>query len=154
MSFRAFVKYWLPPLLWMFLIFGGSSDVLSDRHTSRFLVPMLRWFKPDISEEMLDRIQYIVRKGGHVTEYAILTALLWRAGRSWNRAEPNDPHPWRWQPAAFAIGVAALYAATDEFHQSFIPSRYSSPVDVCIDTAGACTAIVLIWLIGRWRHAW
>jgi len=46
------------------------------------------------------------------------------------------------------------YAASDEFHQLFVPSREASVLDVLIDTAGAVFALLLIWFIGRWRRRW
>jgi VanZ family protein len=35
----------------------------------------------------------------------------------------------------------------DEYHQSFLPSRTSSPLDVCIDLSGAIAAQLLLLLI-------
>ena len=57
----------------------------------------------------------------------------------------------RWRIAGAALVVAALYAASDEYHQSFVPSRGASVEDVCIDTCGASVGIgiVLLW---RKRH--
>jgi hypothetical protein len=78
-SVRAFLKYWLPVLAWMIFIFVGSTDFLSAAHTSRFIGPFLRWFSPEISDATIGSIQLIVRKCGHLTEYAILAALLSRA---------------------------------------------------------------------------
>ena len=55
--------------------------MLSAAHTSRFLVPFLRWLDPQISLAALNAIQFGIRKLAHLTEYAILAALLWRALR-------------------------------------------------------------------------
>ena len=63
-----FVKYWLPLLLWLGVIFFGSTDLMSAEHTSRFIVPFLRWLKPDISPETLVSIHFIVRKCAHLGE--------------------------------------------------------------------------------------
>src|ERR1700756_3440696 len=82
MKASGFVKYWMPAILWMALIFIGSTDVLSAEHTSRFLVPFLRWIDPHISWAALNEIQFAIRKLGHLTEYAILAAFLWRGLRS------------------------------------------------------------------------
>src|SRR5216117_3059911 len=109
-----FFKYWLPVVLWMGLIFGGSTDLLSSHRTSRILVPLLRWLNPNISDETIRAVQTIVRKGGHVAEYSVLAVLLWRARR---KPFKNDPRPWSWREAARAVLYSGLYAATDEFHQ-------------------------------------
>ena len=76
---RSFLKYWLPVLIWLGVIFIGSSDLMSAEHTSRFLIPFLRWLRPDISPETLALIQFVMRKAAHVTEYAILAFLFFRA---------------------------------------------------------------------------
>ena len=79
MKLPRFVRYWMPAIVWMALIFLGSTDMLSAEHTSRFLVPFLRWLDPQISLATLNTIQIGIRKLGHLTEYAILAVLLWRA---------------------------------------------------------------------------
>jgi VanZ family protein len=140
-----FVKYWMPTILWMVLIFVGSTDILSAEHTSRFLVPFLRWLDPQISWATLNAIQIAVRKLGHVTEYAILAALLWRALRG--------GAAWRTK-MSILVGVVLIgcgvFAASDEFHQSFIPSRTSSFHDVMIDICGALIGLAIcIAVTGR-----
>src|SRR5438874_11524765 len=75
---KSFLKYWLPVLIWLGLIFVGSTDALSAEQTSRFLVPFLRWLDPQISGGTIAAIQLALRKLGHITEYAILAMLLWR----------------------------------------------------------------------------
>ena len=130
---RRFLKYWLPVLAWMIFIFVGSTDLLSAAHTSRFIGPFLRWFAPDVTEATIASVQLIVRKCGHLTEYAILSALLYRASRSLTR---------RVHPAA-AFLIAAIYAVLDEFHQAFVASRTGSPWDVLIDCTGALVGLAI-----------
>ena len=146
-----FFKYWLPVVLWMGLIFCGSTDALSSKRTSRILGPLLHWLIPNISEEAIDAVKTVVRKGGHVAEYSVLALLLWRARR---RPIKNDPRPWSWREAAFAVCAAGVYAVTDEFHQVFVPSRGASVWDIGLDTLGAAGGILLIWCLGRWRERW
>ena len=76
---------------------------------------------------------FVVKKGAHVTEYAILGWLIQRAR--------GARHAW-WQSWLMAVA----YAATDEFHQSFVPGRTLRLTDVMIDSVGAAmgTAIA-IW---------
>jgi VanZ family protein len=129
-SVRRFLKYWLPVLVWMIFIFVGSTDLLSAEHTSRYIGPFLRWFSPDVSDATIDSVQLVVRKLAHLTEYAILAALLFRALRMFG----------------VAFLVAAIYAALDEFHQSFVATRTASPWDVAIDCVGAIAGPVLYGL--------
>ena len=99
---------WLPVVAWAAVIFALSS------------VPSL--------STGLGTWDTVLRKGAHVTEYAILGFLLLRAiGR---------------ELPALLVGIA--YAATDEFHQHFVAGRHGSPVDVLIDTVGLLIGIVLV----------
>jgi VanZ family protein len=75
----------------------------------------------------------VLRKGAHVTEYAILGVLLVRAlGR---------------EAPAFLLGVG--YAITDEIHQHFVSGRHASPIDVAIDSTGVLLGIVVSRAIRR-----
>jgi VanZ family protein len=134
-SVRGFLKFWLPVLAWMIFIFIGSTDLLSAEHTSRFIGPFLRWFAPDISEATVASVQLVVRKFAHLTEYAILAALLVRAFRQ------RQPRAGR--ALAMSFLIATVYATLDEFHQSFIVSRTGSPWDVIIDCLGALAGLVI-----------
>ncbi len=119
-------------------MFVGSTDILSAEHTSRFLVPFLRWLDPQISWAALNAIQITVRKLGHVIEYAILAALLWRALRGGTRLTLKVG-------ILFAVAwlVCAIFAASDEFHQSFVSSRTASGTDVMIDICGALIGLAI-----------
>jgi VanZ family protein len=135
---RFFIRYWLPVILWMIFIFIGSTDLMSAEHTSRFIGPFLRWFAPDITEATIASVQLVVRKCAHLTEYAILAALFYRAFRL---------HREHVLGAAFIF--AGLYAALDEFHQSFVASRTGTPYDIMIDCAGAIIGLAIYRLINR-----
>jgi VanZ family protein len=129
----------------MVLIFAGSSDVLSAEHTSRFLVPFLLWLDPSMSFHTIEVIHLLFRKAGHVSEYAILAALLWRAFRG------TFPLLSRGMISVTAFLISAGFAASDEFHQSFVPSRTSTTHDVFIDCVGAALAIVICIIFSRAR---
>jgi len=135
---RVFLKYWLPLLIWIGVIFVGSTDLMSAEHTSRFLVPILRWLKPDVAPETIRSVHTAVRKCAHVAEYAILALLLWRALRSGSavRAKMST------LVAAVLLGCA-VFAASDEFHQSFVKSRTPSLRDVLLDIAGALFGLLI-----------
>jgi len=145
----SFLRYWLPLLVWMLVIFSASADTQSTEHTSRFLVPLLRWLNPNVSEETIDTVRWLVRKAAHMTEFAIFAWLWWRALRKPVR---GDPRPWSWRVAALVIAVVVLYASSDEIHQAFVPGRTASVKDVCIDTAGGIIGLGLLWIIYRKRR--
>ena len=135
----------------MALIFSASTDLGAARGTSRIIGPLLLWLKPDLSPESVERIVFTVRKAAHITEYALLAVLLWRALRKPVR---GDDRPWSWAVAGQALTVAVLYAATDEVHQAFVPSRTGSILDVGWDAAGATAGLLIVWLLGRRFKHW
>jgi VanZ family protein len=111
------VSLWLPVIVWAAVIFTFSS------------IPSLT--------TGLGTWDLILRKGAHMTEYAILGLLLLRAiGR---------------ELPALALGIA--YAITDEFHQHFVRGRHASPIDVLIDTVGLAIGIFLVRGLFRPRPA-
>jgi VanZ family protein len=105
---RTKLALWLPVVLWAGVIFAVSS------------IPSLT--------SGLGTWDTILRKGAHMTEYAILAALLWRALRN----------------ELAALGLALLYAGSDELHQGFVGGRHGSPVDVAIDGIGAALGLVVL----------
>ena len=110
------LRKWLPALLTMGVIFWFSSQPSSE-------LPNFDW------------ADKLVKKSGHVFEYAILAFWVWYAlGMEVDR---------RW----LAWLLAILYAATDEYHQSFVPGRYPSVWDVLIfDNFGA---LIGLWLANK-----
>ena len=107
MSARGF-RAWAPIVLWAAVIFAFSS------------IPSL--------SSGLGTWDLILRKIAHLSEYAILGALLLRAI----------------QRPAVAILAGALYAVTDEVHQHFVRGRHAAWYDVLIDTVGVAIG-VLAW---------
>ncbi len=119
-------RYWLPPLAWMGMIYYLSAQ------------PTL----PSPPQPWLDTL---LKKGAHFGVYAGLAFWWWRALRSARETSPS--HLSNGAVLALAFILTVLYAASDEFHQSFTPSRQPSPWDVLIDAAGAATAL---GLLRRW----
>lgn len=150
-NIRPFLKYWLPVLVWAVVIFTASSDAHSYERSSRIIAPLLYWLFPHISANTVDWVVFIARKCAHVGEYSVFAWLLWRAFR---RPQKNDPRPWNWCQAGLVLLIVAVYAATDEFHQIFVPTRTPTVHDVVIDTLGGAAGLFLLWLIGRWRKRW
>jgi VanZ family protein len=146
-----FLRYWLPVLIWMALIFSASADSQSSQRSSRFIGPLVRWFIPNISEARLYQIVFIARKAAHVTEYAVLSCLFARALHT--PAAFTRPE-WSRKRAALAWFVAALYSATDELHQAFVPNRDGRWTDVGIDAIGALVGVLVFWSWGRLRKFW
>jgi VanZ family protein len=140
--------YWLPAAAWMVTIFVGSTGLLSDSRTSRFLAPLLRWLVPGIAEETVSRIVFAVRKCAHAGEYGLLAVLVLAALGGTFRLLPRA---WSGRRAGWALLICAGYAVSDEVHQAFVPSRFGNPVDVLIDTAGAAAALLMLRAWCGWR---
>jgi len=139
-----FFKYWLPVILWMILIFGSSTDLGRPENTSRFIRPILIWLFPKMPEETFEKIHFVVRKSAHFVEYSILGLLAWRLIHfhpAWAACRSRE----LW----IAWLIAVLYAASDEFHQSFVPSRQAAVRDVLIDSCGAGFGLAALW---AWRR--
>lgn len=148
MRVSRFVSNWMPAIAWMVLIFLGSTDVLSAEQTSRFIVPLLRWLDPHISWAAINAIHAAIRKLGHVTEYGILAVLLWRALRGGKNLGA------RLSLLFTAVWFAcAIFAVSDEFHQSFIPSRTPAIHDVVIDICGALLGLIICLAFAMHRRA-
>lgn len=140
--YKKFIVYWLPVILWMGTIFWMSTGMFAPEHTSRYIVPFLRFLFPSLLPQDLLMIHGVIRKSGHVIEYFILGLLLFRAFRS------GSSRVWRPRWAICAILGVVLYAVTDEYHQSFTDERMASLMDVGIDSAGGILSQISIML---WR---
>lgn len=132
---------------WMLVVYVMSTDLGSVTHTGQFLVPFLRWLNPSITFDTIEQIHLILRKAGHVTEYAILALLIVRAIRLLR------PGILWWPTSLLAFGLSSAYALTDELHQTFVASRGPSLADVAIDAAGAVCGIVWMYLRHQRRAA-
>jgi VanZ family protein len=141
-----FLKNWLPVLAWIGVIFVGSTDLMSAEHTSRFIVPFLRWLNPDISVETLTSIHFILRKCAHVGEYAVLGLLLLRAATLMTNFRRSIPILY-----VSVLGVSLFVAITDEFHQTFVASRGPSMRDIMIDSGGAILGLLIGAVLARKR---
>lgn len=146
-----FCRAWLPALIWMGLIFWGSSATLSADNTSPLIEAALRWFSSALSADAIQGFTFVLRKCAHLAEYAILAVLIWRGLRN---AGLDHVRAWSWRLARLAMCLAAFYAVTDELHQAFVPSRTGSAVDVLIDAAGASLGVIALYRLGVWRQWW
>lgn len=120
---------WVVPVAWMAMILLLSTDAGSAQNTASVLVPLLRSLLPWASPVALQTIHAAVRKCAHVTEYAVLGILWYRA---FVRDGALDPR----RAAAAAVAIAALWGFVDEAHQTMQLTRTGSLTDVALDSAG------------------
>ena len=131
-----FFKVWYPSLVMMVVIFIMSSfpAVDSDKQ-SGFIINALTTLFPDLAG--VDFLVNIVRKSAHFIEYTVLGFFTARGFKL------SKKSPW------FSVLASAVYASTDEFHQTFIPGRSGEVGDILIDTAGATLGTLIYWLFNR-----
>lgn len=126
------VTNYLPVVLWMVLIY-----VFSDQPNSN-----------ETTLELFGSFNYYVRKAAHMSEYAILFLLCYRAVSA---SFPDRKKNMFVTGLAFVITV--LYACSDEWHQSLVPGRSALFSDVLIDTSGAFLVVTIMqirsWLKGK-----
>jgi VanZ family protein len=127
----------------MSAMFFFSTDNFSAEETGSVLGSILHLIMPSLSGEGFQSLHFLIRKTAHFTEYGILALLLYRAFRyrsttAWKRS---------WALSAFLI--VAIYALSDEYHQTFTALRTGSIYDSLIDIAGGFTALFILWMIKR-----
>jgi len=147
LKWRGRIIRYAPILLWIGVIFFLSSDQGSSTQTSRFIRPLLKFLFPSAPEETLQIYHGFVRKGAHVTEYAILALL---AARVFSKSSIAALYNHRY---LFPILLVALVACLDELNQSFGASRTGSGWDILLDISGGVAMILLLRLIGKPRGA-
>jgi VanZ family protein len=119
----------------MAIVLWFSGGAWSAEHTGSVLHPLLQWLLPWATPAQIAALHWSARTLAHVTEYAILALL-------WFRALRREAHGVR-TAAWTALAVAVAWAVLDELLQSRTPGRTGSAVDVAIDAAGAMTVLVI-----------
>lgn len=116
-----FLKYWFPIFIWLGVIFVFSS-------------------MPDLKSDLPGLFDFILRKAAHFVEYAVLAFLFFRAlhsGRGYSAG----------RAFVFSFLFSALYAVSDEWHQTFILNRSGEIRDVFIDSCAALSSLSVLYFI-------
>ncbi|OUQ43411.1 hypothetical protein B5E64_14920 [Drancourtella sp. An12] len=136
--------------VWMVVIFlfsaqpsdeSSKESLFVGRMVGQIFVKDFEEWPEEEQEAFAEAINYPVRKTAHATEYAILGIFVFmrcRCQDTWSRK----------RMIATAWGISTVYAATDEFHQIFVPGRAGMVTDVMIDSSGALAGILLAALAG------
>ena len=96
--------------------------------------------EPEKTIFMQETLTTIVRKTAHFSIYAMLGILSMNYMATYKEKS-------LYKNALIAIIFCIFYATTDEIHQYFIPGRSCELRDVCIDTVGSLTGIVITYAI-------
>lgn len=112
-----FISLYIPPVLWCFVIFYFSCQ------------PNLR--------VVSGPWDFLLRKLGHIFEYFLLTILIARAvNKSILKIDKKG--------LIFGALFSLVFAASDEYHQTFIPGRFGVLSDVAIDSIGIILAVIIL----------
>jgi VanZ family protein len=145
------LKYisWLPAIGIMGAIFWFSSKTAQLSQESSLSISIVIYNLYDKMEssalqgpeklDLLAFIDHIVRKSAHFTEYALLSASIAFHYTVWKKSIRYRT----WLP----VLIAGLYAASDEFHQTFVAGRSGQVSDVLLDTAGATAGVLVFSLL-------
>lgn len=126
------------------LIFYFSNQVadVSSNSSGRvvnFIVHIIPHLKnmPDDEKELIcsQILQPIVRKTAHFSIYTMLGFFIMNFALTFKQ--------YKYRNFAISWGIGTLYAITDEFHQCFVPGRSCELRDMCIDSLGVFTGIVI-----------
>jgi VanZ family protein len=146
---------WLPVFFGLAVIACESTALMSGAHTSRWLFDLCHSLWGQTDDARFEATHLFLRKLGHFTGYGLLSLLFRRAWVITLR------HTWKgprsrlvFSASALAVFCTFAVACTDEWHQAFLPGRFSSPWDVLIDTSGALLFnIALTLYLARRRRA-
>jgi VanZ family protein len=140
---------WIPAAVVMVVIFLFSANPAeSSNESSKIIASQVVTiyenitnveYDPNTREKLIDKFNHIIRKSAHFSEFALLAwciclhlMVLKRKGISLYLT---------------AVSLSALYAATDEIHQYFVPARSCQLRDVLIDTCGAATGALFFFIM-------
>jgi len=117
---KRLIPYWLPIWAWMFFIFYLSS--LSEFSTG-----------------FVGGFDVFLKKSWHVFAFFVLTALVYRAFRTYKFSKSDS----------YILGIlfSFIYAISDEIHQLFVLGRHGRVTDVLIDLTGTALFIILVRIL-------
>ena len=137
------IRAWLPVLIGILLIVLESTEWFGADHTDSPLRQLYQAIFGQVTNAQWEVIHHYIRKSGHFIGYGLI-GLAWL--RAWWMTLPHS----HFLPDAFlALMGTALIASLDEFHQSFLFNRTSSPWDVLIDCSGALTLQLMVYIFMR-----
>ncbi len=138
--------YLIGVLMIMLLIFAFSaqtstaSKALSNQFITTYnqVVPKIP-LPLEVKTKLLSRPGYYIRKGAHMTIYAVLGVLLLMV--LWQMPIKKGLSP------IISYFLCTMYAITDEWHQYYVEGRGAQISDIIIDSIGALVGIICIQIM-------
>ena len=130
-------------VLWMGFIFSMSCENAEESSNTSgqtikvvlSTVPEFEKQPEEVKKNIIEELQFIVRKSAHFIGYMILGILA--SGLILQYENINKKYP-------LAFLICVIYAISDEIHQLFVPGRAGQIRDVLIDSAGSLLGIILV----------
>ena len=130
-------------VLWMGFIFSMSSENAekssnTSGQTIRVVLSAVPGFEEqpeEVKVNIIEKLQFIVRKSAHFIGYMILGILA--SGLILYYGNINKKY-------LLAFLICVIYAISDEIHQLFVPGRSGQVRDVLIDSAGSLLGIIIV----------
>ena len=116
---------------------GGISQKVTE-YIVRF-IPNIQQLEEVQKEEVIDRIESVIRKIAHFTIYTLVGFLLMSLMLTYKMKEIDQ--------IGISLIIGVVYASTDEIHQAFIPGRGPQITDVMLDSLGVLTGIFISILL-------
>ena len=134
-------------IIQMWIIFGFSgqdgetSGTISRRITETITknIKSIQNLEEAEKEKVLKKIEHFIRKLAHFSLYTVVGFLLMSLLSTYRIKQKYRIY--------ISLGIGLMYAISDEIHQSFIPERTPMISDVCIDTCGVITGIIILLVI-------
>jgi VanZ family protein len=136
-GFKFWLNAWLPVLVAILLVAVESTPYFGSDRTSGPLRHIWEWLFGAVGDSTWHVVHVLIRKSGHFTGFGFV-GLTWM--RAWRMTLPRASFL---RVEFLAMIGTAMVASADEYHQSFLPNRTSSPRDVLLDCIGALVTIVV-----------
>ena len=140
---KFWISAWLPVVIGIAVIMLESTEWFGADNTSEPLRKLFESIFGHVTYAKWHVIHAVLRKSGHFLGYGAV-GLAWL--RAWWMTLPRSRFL---QDTILALLGTAIMASADEFHQSFLPNRTSSALDVLLDCCGAVTLQFLVYVFMR-----
>ena len=140
---KFWVSAWLPVAIGIGVIMLESTELMGSDHTSHPLRWLLEAIFGPVGDARWEVIHHLIRKCGHFFGYGAL-GMIWL--RAWWMTLPRSSFL---PDAVLALLGTALVASYDEWHQSYLPNRTGSALDVLLDCSGAIALQLAVYIYMR-----
>ena len=134
-------------VIWMAIIFSAQEAVKSGKtskgtvRTIMDILPFTREIDMNQKEDIVEMLQPIVRKLAHFSIYTLGGVLIYCFADTF-----EIKNKFR---IMYSILAGFIYSITDELHQYFVPGRSCEIRDICIDTLGIITGVIIVLVIKK-----